>query len=83
MNVQKLCDGLQSYKEGTLQTDCASERPRGSSLTQAKPLDLRTIVEKEVRGNVAPVSSTVEMRRFHNTSRVTASKRVILLPLGS
>ena len=54
---------------GTLQLDCATNRPSASSSTTAKSFDSRTTVEKDVRLSAAPASSTIAIRRFHWISR--------------
>jgi hypothetical protein len=66
-------DGQCPGERGTLHTDCASERPWGSRMTQAQSLGSRTMVENDVGCNVAPVSSTMEIGRLQSTSSLTAS----------
>ena len=64
--------GTVPMNDGMLSVACASERPRASVSTQAKSFDSRTMVENEVRTSAAAASSTMEIRRVHSISRVTA-----------
>src|ERR1700736_2333314 len=75
-NARRKCrtvTGSVPMNEGMLNEDCASEWPSASSRTQAKSLDSRTIVEKDVRTSVAEASSTMAISRFQRISRAIGS----------
>ena len=70
--------GSVPMNDGMLPVFWARAWPRASVSTQAKSLASLDSVENEVRTMALAASSTTEMRRVHRTSRVTASKRVVM-----
>src|SRR5262245_32763977 len=70
--------GSVPMNDGMLPVFWARAWPRASVRTQAKSLASLDSVENEVRTIALAASSTTEIRRVHRTSRVTASKRVVI-----
>ena len=66
--------GITPKKDGTEIVDCAIERPCVSIRTTAKSLDSRVTVEKDVRCNAVPASSTMANNRDHKILKLIPSK---------
>jgi len=71
--------GITPKKDGTDMVDCAIERPFVSMRTTAKSLDSRVTVEKDVRCNAVPASSTMASSRDHKILNVMPSKFLLFI----